>query len=95
MMAQANHRILIIGDSHVRNYAEKFSDHLGHSFNVTSYVKLNADLDIIMNTAKSESKSMTKNEVIILCGGMKNIGKNETYKGLCCISQLETKDIQK
>jgi len=23
---------------------------------------------------------MTKNDVIILCGGAKNIGKNETYK---------------
>jgi hypothetical protein len=59
---------------------------LGHSFNVTGYVKLNAELEIIMTTAKSDSKSMTKNEIIILCGGMKNIGKNETYKGLRCIS---------
>jgi hypothetical protein len=42
-MAQAKHRILIIGDSHIRNYAESLSDHLGHSFNVTGYVKLNAD----------------------------------------------------
>jgi len=31
---------------------------------------------------------MTKNKVIILCGAMKNTGKNETYKGLCCISQF-------
>ena len=60
---------------------------MGHSFNVTGYVKLNADLDIIMSTAKSESKNMTENEVI-LWDGMKNIGKNETYKGLHCISQF-------
>ena len=86
--AQTKHRILIIGDSDVRNYAEWLSDHLGHSFNVTGYVKLNADLDIIMTTAKSESKNMTKKEVIILWGGMKNIGKNDTYKGLHCISQF-------
>jgi hypothetical protein len=54
-MAQAKHRILIIGNSHVRNYAERLSDYLGHSFTVTGYVKLNADVDIILTTAKSES----------------------------------------
>jgi hypothetical protein len=85
--AQPKHRILIIGDSHVRGYAERLSDNLGHSFNVTGYVKPNTDLDIITTTAKSESKNMTKNDVIILCGGAKNNGKNETHKGLHCISQ--------
>ena len=39
---------------------------------------------------------MTQNDVIILRGGTKNIGKNETSKGLHCISkfleqQLHTK----
>jgi len=55
VMAQAKHKILIIGDSHVINYGERLSDYLGHSFTVTGYVKLNADLDIIMITAKPES----------------------------------------
>jgi hypothetical protein len=85
---QPKHRVLIIEDSHVRGYAERLSDNLGHSFNVSGYVKLNADLDITTTTAKSESKNMTKNDLIILCGGAKNIGKNETYKGVHCISQL-------
>jgi hypothetical protein len=59
MTAQPKHRILIIGDSHVRGYAERLSDNLGHTFNVTGYVKPNTDLDIITTTAKSESKNMT------------------------------------
>jgi hypothetical protein len=88
MTAQPKHRILIIGDSHVGGYTERLSDNLGHSFNITSYVKLNNDLDIITNTEQSQSKNMTKNDVVILCGGAKNIGKNETHKGLHCISQF-------
>ena len=31
---------------------------------------------------------MTKNDVIILCGGTKYIGRNETYKWLRSISQF-------
>jgi len=31
---------------------------------------------------------MTKSYVIILCGSAMDIGKNETHKGLCCISQF-------
>ena len=59
-------RILKIGDSHVQGHAEILSDNLGHSFNVTGYVKPNTDSDIITTTAKSQSKNMTKNDVIIL-----------------------------
>jgi hypothetical protein len=55
------------------------------TFNITGYVKLKADSDIITTTAKSESKNMTKSYVIILCGSAMGIGKNETHKGLCCI----------
>ena len=31
---------------------------------------------------------MTTSDVIILCGGAKNIGKIEAYKLFCCISQF-------
>ena len=51
--AQPKRWILIIGGIHVSGYAE--SDNLGHYLNVTGYVK-HADWDIIMTTAKSESK---------------------------------------
>ena len=88
MTSQTKHRILITGDSHVRGYAKRLSDNLGHSLNITGYVKPNADTEIIMTTGKSESKNMAKNDVIILCGCAKNIGKYETYKGLSCISQF-------
>ena len=38
MTTEPKDRILINGESHVRGYAEKFSDNLGHSFNVIGYV---------------------------------------------------------
>jgi hypothetical protein len=43
MKLQPKHGILIIGDSDLTAYAERLSDNLGHCFNVTGYVKPNAD----------------------------------------------------
>jgi len=88
MTAQPQHRILIIGEIHVRGYAAGLNANLGHSFNVAGYVKTNSNLDINTATAKSQSKIMTTSDVIILCGGAKNIGKIEAYKLFCCISQF-------
>ena len=51
MTAQPKHITLIIGDSLVRGYAERLITL--DTFNVTVYVKQNADLDIITTTAKS------------------------------------------
>jgi len=85
--------LLIIGESHVRGYVAGLSANLGHSFNITGYVKPNSNLDIIMTTAKSQSKNMIKNDVIILCGSEKNIGKNEAYKMIAVSHNLlEIKD---
>jgi hypothetical protein len=48
LTAQRKHRILLIGDGHVRGYAEGLSDKLRHSFKFTGYVNPNVDLDTIM-----------------------------------------------
>ena len=87
MKSQPKHRTLIIGDCHVRGHAERLSDNLGHSFNITGYVRPNSNFNIITNTAISQNKIMTKNNVIVLWGSAKNTGETETYKRLCCISQ--------
>ena len=44
MTAQPQHRILIIGEGHVRGYAAGLNANLGHSFNVAGYVKTNSNL---------------------------------------------------
>jgi len=53
MTAQTKHRILIIGDSHVRCFTEDLVS-TWDTFSITGYVILNTNLDIIMTTAKSE-----------------------------------------
>jgi len=56
MTTEPKDRILINGESHVRGYAEKFSDNLGHSFNVIGYVCGNMYFKIV-NGGKIETQN--------------------------------------
>ena len=65
MTTQTKLKIIIIGNSHARGYAERLREQLGNSSNITGFVKPNADLDNITNSAKAEKGHMTENDVVI------------------------------
>ena len=87
-MTQSKRKIIITGDSQARGHAKRLREQLGNSFSITGFVKPKADSDNITNSAKAEKENMMENDAVTLCGGMKNIGKNEASKGLRCISQF-------
>jgi hypothetical protein len=65
----------VTGDSHARECAEKISNYLGNSYEVTGYVNPSTDLEVITNSAKKETDHMTQKDVVIVCGGANNISK--------------------
>ena len=76
-LACKKHKILIIGDSHVRGLSEKISDCLDYSFGVTGITKPNADIDAITSPLHLKNENLTKKDLIIFCGGTKDISRNE------------------
>jgi hypothetical protein len=76
------HRIVIIGDSHGRECASKISYNLDSDFEVQGIIKPNADLSVITNTVKEDVKLLTKNDVVVVWGGSRDVGRNETSGGL-------------
>ena len=74
----------MIEDSHARERAEKISNYLGNSYEVTGYVNPSTGLEVITTSAKKEIEHMTQKDVLIVCGGANNtsISKNESIKGL-------------
>jgi hypothetical protein len=75
---QNKRKIILTGDSHARGCAERLVYQLGNSYMVTGYVKPNAELGIITSTATEETKKLTRDDVLILCGDSRNIGKNDS-----------------
>jgi hypothetical protein len=87
-LIKRGHKVLLIGDSHARDCARKISNHLGNTYEVTGYVHPSSGLEVITNSPKKEITRMTKRDVVIMCGGVNNINKNESIKGLKSVIQF-------
>jgi hypothetical protein len=53
-LKKKDHKVILIGDSCTRECAEKISNYLGNSYEVTGYVNPSTDLEVITNSEKKE-----------------------------------------
>jgi hypothetical protein len=81
-IAHRRHKILIIGDSHVRGLSDKVNNGLDDAFSVTGITKPNADIEGITSSLHLQIDNLTKKDLIIFYGGTKDISRNESRKGL-------------
>jgi hypothetical protein len=66
IVAHRRHKILIIGDSHVRRLADKVSSGLDDAFSVTGITKPNADIEGITSSLHISIDNLTKRHDYIL-----------------------------
>jgi hypothetical protein len=71
------HRVVLIGDSHIQRYFEKVSNLSDDSYNVTVLTKPMANLAAITSCIDFSVDGYTKVDVIIL-----SVARNETNNGL-------------
>jgi len=87
---QKQNKIIILGDSHVRGCAQEAQHNLRHSFEVQGIVKLGANTKIIVNTSTKITSKLTKKDIVVVWGGTRDVGRNETEKGLHQIINIVT-----
>ena len=75
-------KILIIGDSHTRLWTQNVKSHIKENFLVQGLVKPGAGVDVLVTTANSDIASLTKNDVVIICGGANDVAKNNAKMAL-------------
>ena len=83
------HKVLIIGDSQMRSCATNVKSSM---LNVKSSIKDNlavqgvvkpgAVTNILVNSAKNEVKGLSKKDMVVICGGANDIGKNNSTMAL-------------
>jgi predicted phosphodiesterase len=74
-------KILIIGDSHIRNCAANMKSNTKDNFKVQGVVKSGAEADILANSTKNVIRSLSKSDVVFF-GGANDVGRNNSSKAL-------------
>jgi hypothetical protein len=74
------HTILLTGDSHIRDCADKTKENLNKMFSVIGFVKPGAVINILTSSVELMVKSLTYNDVIVPSGGTKDIRGKKTLK---------------
>jgi hypothetical protein len=73
-----DHKVLIIGDSHIRHCASNVKSEIKDTYHVQGLVKPGAGSGTLANSATSDITNLTKNDVIIFCGGANDVAKNNS-----------------
>ena len=68
-------KMLIIGYSHTRLWTQNVKSHIKENFHVQGLVKPDAGVDVLVTTANSDITSLTKNDVVIICGVANDVAK--------------------
>ena len=84
----SRNKILLLGDSHIRGLAERMNSSLGSSFSVTGITKPNANIKGITSSSDSSLANLTKQDMIIFCGGTRDISRNESKSGLSVLQEF-------
>jgi len=75
-------KVLILGDSHARNCSQGVKHNLKHNAEVQGIVKPGADMETIVSSSIKSIKKFTKKDTVVVWGGTRDVGKNESAKGL-------------
>jgi len=79
----------VIGDSHARGCATEIKSHLDENFDVQGFVNPGAGLSTIISSAKRDIQQLSKQDVVVVWWGAKDMGKNETKQGINWINNFE------
>jgi hypothetical protein len=82
------HKIIIVGDSHIRGNAADIKHQLGETATVTGYVSPGSRLETISNLGSKEIEVLNKKDTLVIWGGTNDIAINESNKSLMCLSNF-------
>jgi hypothetical protein len=76
-------KILIIGDSHAQGIASEIKLNLNDDFEIQGIVKPGSGPAAITNTVYRETNTLTKQDAVVVWGGIRDVSRNESQKGVC------------
>ena len=69
-------KVMLIGDSHLKEITTKVNQYLGTNVEVTGFIKPGATADQIVGSQKAAIECLGKEDLIVINGGANNLGNN-------------------
>jgi hypothetical protein len=76
------HKVMVIGDSHARGCAAELRVNLRKDHAIQGLVYPGAGINMISTSVGADIKQLSKQDVIIVWGGSRDVGKNESKQGI-------------
>jgi hypothetical protein len=77
-----DHKIRILGDSHVRGLSSNMKSNLDDNYSVCGFVKPGVNIATQISSMTVDINLLTKNDLIIFWVGSNNVSKNNSQEGL-------------
>jgi predicted phosphodiesterase len=72
------YKVIVIGDSHAWECAAEIKSNLKKDFEVQGFVSSGTGVNTIITSAIRDIQQLSKQDVVVVWGGLKDVGRNET-----------------
>jgi hypothetical protein len=87
-LIKCDHKVCIIGDSHLKYSATKINWFLNTNFVVSSFIKPGANIKQIVHSQEMELKCLGKKDIIMVNGGSNDLNNNTEKRKSALIHML-------
>jgi hypothetical protein len=88
------HKIVVTGDSHARGCADEIKLNLDEGFKAQGCVNPGTGVNTITTSAKIDIQHLSRQDMVVVWGGSKDVGKNLTKTVINCIQRFVKTIIQ-
>jgi len=86
------HKIICIGDNHVRGFANMIKNLVSNNFEFYSVLKPGSSSNQLLETASQEIMKLNLDDILIICSGTNDLATNRTTLAFQNISNMVTKN---
>ena len=72
------HKIVCIGDSHTRGFANILTKFMGSNFDIYGVVKPGSHSSQLLETAKQGIKKLSSDDILVICSGTNDLTTNKS-----------------
>ena len=75
------HKLLILGDSHARGCASEVKQQLDNDYEVSGFINPGSGMEDIKGSTKMKVTQLTREDVVVLWGGVNDVADNNSVVG--------------